>query len=144
MINILFQYTADVYGVIPDWETRLFRADSIGGFCIELDKPDDWDAIELSLEQNGDVFVIGTYNEDGSLYLWGNEVSRNHTPEKYHQALRPRYEVTGYAYEDVLDENNNVVDQIDKPIITETPYTLEESKQKQVARPPNHAARQLE
>ena len=92
----------------------------------------------------GDVLVIGTYNEDGSLYLWGNEVSRNHTPEKYHQALRPRYEVTGFNLVPVSDDEGQTIDFIDKPVITETPYTLEESKQKQVVRPPNHAARQLE
>ena len=84
-------------------------------YLILLDQPDDFDALELSMEEQFDVFVIGTYNLDGTQYLWGTEVSRNHTIQKYTNKLR--HKIT-------YDEDGN--------IITDEPYTESEALNKQV------------
>ena len=131
MINILFQYTGNVYEAIPGYETNLFRADDIvNGWCLVLDNPDDFDQIELDLEASGDVFVIGTYNEDGSQYIWGNEVSRNHTPEKYVNGLHPDWLVTGY------NEDGS-------PVLQALPYDGVSGLTVQAALPPGFSERVL-
>lgn len=143
MINLIIQYPVHPNEVFQV-EQRVFEIKEIdGGYCIEVDQPDDWDALELELEAVHDILVVGTYNEDGSQYLWGNEVSRNHTPEKYRDALKPAIVQTGETTEDILDDEGNVVDQINYPILEEVPYDLDSAVQKQVARPPKHNPRQL-
>lgn len=84
-------------------------------YLILLDQPDDFDALESAMEAQIDLFVIGTYKEDGSQYLWGTEVSRNHIITKYKDKLRNRI---------TYDEDGN--------IITEESYTETEALNKQV------------
>ncbi len=61
-------------------------------WMVGLQDADNFDALEIAMEVVNDVTVIGTYNEDGSQYLWGVEVSRNHTIQKYHAQLNNRKE----------------------------------------------------
>lgn len=94
MINLILHW-------IGDWE--LIETDFYYSFTtitemkdnvwmIGLQTPDDFDALEIAMEQQNDVAVIGTYNEDGTQYLWGTEVSRNHTIQKYHAQLNNKKE----------------------------------------------------
>ncbi len=104
-INLIVQW-------IGDWETievNFYYSISAvtemkdNVWMIGLQQPDDFDALETAMEVVNDVSVIGTYNEDGTQFLWGTEVSRNHTIQKYHAQLnnRKEYDVDGNLIVDV-------------------------------------------
>lgn len=84
-------------------------------WIVGLQQPDDFDDLELAMENVNDVLVIGTYNFDGTQYLWGNEVSRNHTIQKYHAQLNNKKK---------YDEDGNLT--------VDEPYTESEAKNVQV------------
>jgi hypothetical protein len=121
MINIILEWIGDWEllinnNVLPFYVTItevIEMTDNV--YMIGLQQPDDFDALELAMEAQEDVFVIGTYNMDGSQYLWGNEVSRNHTKAKYHSKLRNKKE---------YDQDGNLV--------VDEPYTLLEAESVQV------------
>ena len=123
MINLLLHWVGDFNQLIEDNKFPFYisfaevneMTDDV--YLVIVKEPDNFDSIELAMEALNDVLVIGTYNQDGSQYLWGNEVSRNHTTNKYHARLRNHI---------TYDEEGN--------ILTDLPYTLEESKSVQVNR----------
>lgn len=67
------------------------KAHGMQGSCwmLVLDDKDDFDALEVALEAEGGLIIIGTYNKDGSQYEWFNQgqANRNHTLAKYHDKL---------------------------------------------------------
>lgn len=121
MINLLLHW-------IGDWND-LFEDNNFGFYIstasvnemkenvwmVGLQDADDFDALELAMESVNNVLVIGTYNKDGTQYLWGTEVSRNHTIQKYHAQLNNRKE---------YDEDGNVT--------VDVPYTQAEALTVQV------------
>lgn len=76
------------------------KAHGMQGSCwmLVLDDKDDFDALEVALEAEGGLIIIGTYNKDGSQYEWFNQgkANRNHTLAKYHDKLN-----------DVIDYDEN-------------------------------------
>jgi len=121
MINLIVHWTGDWDALLENNEfnfympfTRVMEMqDDV--WMIALKVADDWDSLELAMEAVDDVTVIGTYNQDGSQYLWGNATSRNHTIQKYHGKLRNKKE---------YDEDGN--------LITDVPYTEAEALNVQV------------
>ena len=73
-----------------------------GSWLLILNDKDEFDAIELAIELQGDVQIIGTYNMDGTQYRW-SKPKRNHTIHKYHLKLNqhPVWNETTQEYEDV-------------------------------------------
>ncbi len=71
-------------------------------FMIVLDDPNDWDALEIALLNEGALTVIGTYNEDGTHHIWNTSTHRNHTIYKYKSKLNniKKYDQHGNMTED--------------------------------------------
>jgi len=118
MIQLLLSTVVDVY-TIRDAENGLtFQASTVteleNGWLLLINEPDDWDDIETAIEAIDDVQVIGSYNEDGTQYIYGNP-NRNHTIEKYHGKLKPKK---------VFNEQTQQFDDV--------PYTLGEAVDVQV------------
>lgn len=122
MINILLTWAGDWVALLENNDfpfnvTATEIPEMIDNtYMVLLNQADDFDALELAMESVNDVFVIGTYNMDGSHYIWGNG-NRNHSTPKYHGKLKNKKE---------YDSQGNVV--------VDTPYTEEESKSVQVCR----------
>ena len=96
MISIILKWTGDWTAIQPGFYFNHTPINEMtdGHFLVTVFVPDHFDTLETMLEAQTNVTVIGTYNADGSPYLWGNEVSRNHTPEKWRGALRNKYDVS--------------------------------------------------
>ena len=73
-----------------------------GTYLIVIEYKDQYDAIETSIEEQGDVDVISSHNQDGTLYEWDNS-NRNHTIQKYRGRLKPHpvWNETTEEFEDV-------------------------------------------
>ncbi len=117
MINLLLHWIGDWEQIEMDFyfTTASVTEMKPNVWLVGLQDADDFDALELVMETQNDVAVIGTYNKDGSQYLWGTEVSRNHTIQKYHAQLNNKKE---------YDEDGN--------LIVDEPYTEAEAVNVQV------------
>jgi len=67
-------------------------------WLLLLNNKDEWDAIEVALEAVGGMIIVGTYNVDGSQYIWFEQgkAGLNHTLAKYQAQLN-----------DVIDYDDN-------------------------------------
>ena len=98
------------------------------GWLILINEKDDFDAIEQAIEDLGDVEIVGSYNMDGSQFIWINPNSnRNHTITKYKNKLNPK---------EVWNEQSQDYDYI--------PYTEITALEKQVNLVYGHPKRNLE
>ena len=120
MIQLIISTAVDVALIRDDENNGLptFQCANISevvdGWLILINEPDDWDYIEEAIEAIDDVHIVGSYNMDGTQYLYGN-ANRNHTITKYKNKLHPKR---------VYDENGDLVSEI--------PYTESEALNKQV------------
>lgn len=90
MIQIILTWN----GNFDDLESPFIASTPISEMVVDtylvlLNEADDFDALEQEMEVINDVFVVGTYNEDGSQYQWGNPNSnRHHNIDKYRGKLK--------------------------------------------------------
>lgn len=108
VFDIVLSNTNYINIVIPEMENA----------WLVLLKPEEVTDLEDLLKQPPlKMGIVGSYNMDGTQYIWTEpgEKNRNHSINKYKNKLRPKK---------VYDENNE--------LISETPYTEAEALSKQV------------
>lgn len=128
MINIILDWDGDwnVLNIDFHFDYSIITEMTMNSYILLLKEADHFDIIEVEMELQNDVFVVGTYNKDGTQYIWGNKVNRNHTTQKYKNHLN----------------NKKTYDQ-EGELIEDRPYTNEESKNIHVNKFYGHSDRQL-
>lgn len=93
MIQILISWQGDWELIDAPYNSHITVSEVVNGWLILLNEPDEFDELETQLEEQNDVFIIGSYNMDGSQYTYGNpkkNEKRKHTITKYSQKLHPK------------------------------------------------------
>ena len=90
MIQIILTWDSDFETLESPFITHSIITEMVDNtYLVLLNEADDFDALEQEMEAIDDVFVTGTYNEDGTQYKWGNPNSnRHHNITKYKDHLK--------------------------------------------------------
>lgn len=86
MIQLIINTAVNLTPIQEEFGFQLTRVSEMidNTYLILINDKDDFDAIELAIEEVGDVDIVGSYNMDGTQFQWINPNSnRNHTITKY-------------------------------------------------------------
>ena len=88
MIQLILNWDGDWETIVSPYHAKAIINEMVENtYLVLLNEPDDFDALETEMELQEDVFVVGSYNMDGTQYTYGN-INRNHTISKYTLKLR--------------------------------------------------------
>ena len=129
MISILLNWSGDwslIDKEVTPYNTHTVISEMVeNSYLVLLDEPNQLDLLELAMEEQTDVFIIGAFNMDGTKYLYGNGV-RDYSITKYTGKLKNKI---------TYDENGDV--------LTDEPYTEIEALDVQVNLIAGHPNRTL-
>lgn len=121
MIQLLINTDVNLTPIQEEFGFQLTRVTEMidNTYLILINDKDDFDAIELAIEEVGDVDIVGSYNMDGTQFQWINPNSnRNHSITKYTGKLKPKqvwnetteqYDEVPYNETTALDKQINLI-----------------------------------
>jgi len=88
MIQLIITWSGDWDVIEAPYQAKAIVPEMVDNtYLVLLNEPDDFDALEIEMEAQTDVFIVGAYNMDGTQYIYGNS-NRNHTVTKYKGKLK--------------------------------------------------------
>ena len=88
MIQLIITWSGDWDVIEAPYQAKAIVPEMVDNtYLVLLNEPDDFDALEIEMEAQTDVFKVGAYNMDGTQYIYGNP-NRNHTVTKYKGKLK--------------------------------------------------------